>query len=201
MSDEKKVEKKEKKECDQMMKRIAELEGQIEALKDEKAKIVKAAEENQKFAEDWKNKYYQVYADMANTRKQVEKETSDYKKYAIKSIVEELIPSLDIFDMALKNKPEDEKLLSFLKGFEMVQTKMINTLEQNHVTIITPNKGDEYDPNTMEAYSTIEGEEDNKVIDVYTKGYKMYDHLLRPSGVIISKKVEKKEEVEEKKAE
>lgn len=201
MSDEKKVEKKEKKECDQMMKRIAELEGQIEALKDEKAKIVKAAEENQKFAEDWKNKYYQVYADMANTRKQVEKETSDYKKYAIKSIVEELIPSLDIFDMALKNKPEDEKLLSFLKGFEMVQTKMLNTLEQNHVTIITPNKGDEYDPNTMEAYSTIEGEENNKVIDVYTKGYKMYDHLLRPSGVIISKKDEKKEEVEEKKAE
>ncbi len=147
--------------------------------------------------DEWKNKYYQVYADMSNTRKQLEKEMADFKKYAKKSLIEELIPALDGFDMALKKEPEDETLKKYLQGFKMIHTKLIEVLKSQNVTIISPNPGDDYDPNTMQAFSTVEGEEDNKVADVFTKGYQMYEHLLRPCGVIVTKK--KEEKVEEKK--
>lgn len=176
--------------------------GLKDSMLEDYKKRVTEAETNLKIAEDeredWKNKYYEAYADMANTRKQVEKEVSEFKKYAKQDLIEELIPTLDSFDMALKNEPDDPKIKSYVQGFKMIHSKLLNTLKQCHVEIIDPKLGDEYDPNTMQAYSTVEGEEDNKVADKFTKGYKLYDHLLRPAGVIITKKKEE-EKVEESK--
>jgi molecular chaperone GrpE len=188
--------KDEKKE-DSSKENKKHLEKEIEELKKKVADYQAKFEEADKKADDWKNKYFQAYADMSNTRKQVEKETSDFKKYAKQSLIEELIPALDGFDMALKNEPKDEVVKKYLQGFVMIHSKLIAVLKQQDVTIIDPKHGDEYDPDTMQAFSTVDGEEDNKVADVFTKGYKMFGHLLRPAGVIVTKK----KEVEEVKAE
>lgn len=185
-------------------KEVKKHEKEIEELKKKVLEYQNKFEEADKKADDWKNKYFQAYADMSNTRKQVEKETSDFKKYAKQSLIEELIPALDGFDMALKNEPKDEVVKKYLQGFVMIHSKLLTVLKQQDVTIIDPKKGDDYDPDTMQAFSTVEGEEDNKIADVYTKGYKMFDHLLRPCGVIVTKKKEepaedKKDDVEEAK--
>lgn len=179
-------------------KKIKELEAEIEKLKGKLNENQKKFEEADKKADEWKNKYYQAYADMANTRKQVEKETSDFKKYAKQSLVEEMIPALDGFDMALKNEPKDDVIKNYLKGFNMIHSKLLAVLEQQNVTIVNPKIGEDYNPSTMQAFSTVEGEEDNKVAEVFTKGYKMYEHLLRPAGVIVTKKKEKPAEEEKK---
>lgn len=150
-----------------------------------------------KEAEDWKNKYYLAYADMANTRKEVQRETEDFKKYAKQSVIEEFIPVLDSFDMALKNEPEDPVVRKYLEGFKMIHGKLINSLVQMGIEIVDPKKGEAFDPNKMNAFSAVDGEEDNLVADTFLKGYRLHDHLLRPAGVIITKKVEKKEEEKE----
>ncbi len=198
----KKEEAKEEKKEDSSKELKKHYEKEIEDLKKKVRDYQNRFEEADKKADEWKNKYFQAYADMSNTRKQVEKETSDFKKYAKQSLIEELIPALDGFDMALKNEPKDEVVKKYLQGFVMIHSKLIAVLKQQDVTIIDPKKGDEYDPDTMQAFSTVEGEEDNKVADVFTKGYKMFDHLLRPCGVIVTKKKEVEEvKVEEKPAE
>ena len=78
----------------------------------------------------------------------------------------------------------------------MIHKKLLYTLKQLSVVIIDPEIGSEYNPHEMQAYSTIDGEEDNKVAEVFTKGYRLHDHLLRPAGVIVTQKKqeEKKEE-------
>ena len=152
-----------------------------------------------KEAEDWKNKYYLAYADMANTRKEVQRETEDFKKYAKQSVIEEFIPVLDSFDMALKNEPEDPVVRKYLEGFKMIHGKLLNSLVQMGIEIVDPKKGEAFDPNKMNAFSAVDGDEDNLVADTFLKGYRLHDHLLRPAGVIITKKVEKKEKAEEKK--
>ena len=38
----------------------------------------------------------------------------------------------------------------------------------------------------MNAVDTVEGEEDNKVVKLYTKGYKLHDRIIRPAGVQVS---------------
>lgn len=178
------------KQLDELKIKLSEAQGQVDDYQ-------KKFEDADKNADDWKNKYFQVFADISNTRKQVERETADFKKYAKQSLIEELIPALDGFDMALKNEPKDEVVKKYLQGFVMIHNKLITVLNEQHVELIDPKVGDDYDPNTMQAFSTVEGEEDNKIADVYTKGYKMYDHLLRPAGVIVTKK---KEEVKEEAA-
>lgn len=193
-AEEKKSEPNLKEENEKLLKEVQELKHQV---KDYQSKF----EEADKSADSWKNKYYEVYADMANARKQVERENNDFKKYAQQSFIEELIPTFDSFDMALKNEPKDPAIKAYVQGFQMIHSKLLYALQQNHVDIIDPKVGDDYDPNLMQAYSTVDGKEDNKVAEVYTKGYKLYDHLLRPAGVIITKKAveEKKADAEEKK--
>ncbi|MFA6860771.1 MAG: nucleotide exchange factor GrpE [Bacilli bacterium] len=170
----------------------------LKASLDEMTKKAQTAEakfeEADKNTEMWKNKYYSVYADMANTRKQIAKENDDFKKYAQQGVIEELIPALDGFDMALKKSPDDEAIKKYLEGFKMINEKILGVLKSLNVEIIEPKPGDEYDPNRMNAFSTIDGKEDNKVADVFLRGYKLHDHLLRPAGVVITKKAEVKEE-------
>ncbi len=186
-----KTEEKKPSEIDLLKKEIDELKKKVQ----ESQSLYEKADKEK---DDWKNKYYEAYADMANLRKQVQKECDDAKRYASKSFVEELIPTLDSFDFALKNPSDDPKIKQYVQGFEMIHSKMINTLTQLGVSIIAPEIGSEYDPHKMQAFSTVDGEEDNKIAEVYCKGYALHEHLLRPAGVIVTAKVvEKKEDTVE----
>lgn len=189
------MKEKETKKATSTEENVTELNKLVEELRSKFETAEKNFEEADKDREEWKNKYYGAYADMANLRKQVEKENADFKKYACQSLIEELIPVLDSFDLALKNEPADEKIKNYLQAFQMIHNKLLNTLQNVHVTIVDPKVGDEYDPNCMQAYSTTEGEEDNKVAEVFTKGYMLYEHLIRPAGVIVSLKAQKEENV------
>ena len=196
-SSEKEEKKNEKKEAKKEKEKLEFLEKQLDEMTKRAVEFQDKYEAADKEKDDWKNKYYTCYADMSNVRKQVEKENADFKKYAARSLIEELIPTLDAFDMALKNEPADPVVKNYVQGFKMIHNKLLYTLKQVHVEIIDPQVGEDYDPTTMQAFSTVEGEEDNKVADSFTKGYKLYEYLLRPAGVIITKKAEKEEKKEE----
>ena len=169
------------------------LEEEIHSLKIQIDNLNVDVANAKKEAADWKNKYYLAYADMANTRKEVQRETEDFKKYAKQSVIEEFIPVLDSFDMALKNEPDDPVIGKYLEGFKMIHGKLLTALVQMGIEIIDPKQGEEFDPHRMNAFSAVDGEEDNKVYETFLKGYRLHDHLLRPAGVIITKKAEKKE--------
>lgn len=198
MSEEKKevkVEEEKKKEKEEKNPSEADLlKKENEELKKKVLEFQKEYEKADHEKDDWKNKYYEAYADMANLRKQVQKECDDAKRYACKSFIEELIPTLDSFDYALKSEPKDPMVKQYVQGFEMIHSKMLNTLTQLGVTVIAPEIGSEYDPHKMQAFSTVDGEEDNRIAEVYCKGYALYEHLLRPAGVIVTMKASEKKE-------
>jgi molecular chaperone GrpE (heat shock protein) len=58
------------------------------------------------------------------------------------------------------------------------------------VSEIAPKVGDAYDLNTMHAVDTVpsDGEPGKRVMKVYTKGYKLYDRLIRPVMVSVRSK-------------
>jgi len=199
---EKKEEKKtESPELLEARKKAEELEKKLE----ESEKNFQAAEKNfeaaDRSADEWKNKYYQVYADMANTRRQVQREGEDFKKYALQDFVKEIIPTLDAFDMAVKTPPEEEALKKYYEGFQMIHRKLLDALTRNGVEILDPKPGDPYDPNTMEAFTTVEAEKGNLVHETYVKGYRLRDHLLRAAGVIATVEKPKEEKKDETKKE
>ena len=153
-------------------------------------------------AEHWKNEYYNAYADMANLRKQIEKDHRESLKYRIEGFAENLLSILDAFDMALKNKPTTTEMKNYLIGFEYVHNSLLSVLENEGIQILEPKIGDKFDENTMHAVEATESDgEENLITEVRMKGYKLHDHLIRAAMVAVSKHPSPKDEKEEDKRE
>ena len=171
-----------------------------ELPKKEKKKVEKLVEEVEKLKADvehWKNEYYRAYADTKNLRNNLERDYKESLKYRSEGFIEELLPVLDSFHMALANEPTDPALKNYLVGFQFIYRNLVSILENEGVTEISPQIGDKFDPHTMNAVDTVEQEEENKVLKVYGNGYKLHDRIVRTAMVQVSvRPVENKENKE-----
>ena len=88
--------------------------------KKEKKKTEKLLEEIERLkaeSDHWKNEYYRAYADTKNLRNNLEKDFKEAMRYRSEGFIEELLPVLDSFHMALANEPTDQALKNYLIGF------------------------------------------------------------------------------------
>ena len=181
MPKENKDQVKEEKSKDK--KKIQELEAELEKLKAE--------------VEHWKNEYYRAYADTKNLRSNLEKEHSEAIRYRAMGFIEELLPVLDSFHMALDNEPASPEVKNYLVGFQFIYRNLVSALENEGVSEIAPQVGDKFSADKMDAVDVTEQEgEENLVTKVYAKGYALHGRLIRPARVSVSKN--KKEENETK---
>lgn len=151
-------------------------------------KLICEIERLKKEVESWKDKAYRTAADCDNLRKSYEKDHENLLKYRAMGFVEKLLPALDSFHLSLMVKPDNPALLNYVKGFEMIYRQMLSSLEQEGVKQISPEIGVEFDADVMQAIDIKEGEDDNKVLQVYSNGYILKDRLVRPAMVVVSKK-------------
>lgn len=173
---------------------VKEVENPRKAIK---RKIEKLNEEIEKLQADvnhWKNEYYRAYADTKNLRTSLEKEHQAAIKYRAEGFIDDLLPVLDSFYLALANEPTDPALKNYLIGFQYIYRNLVTVLENEGVTEISPNVGDKFDPSIMNAMEVIEDEgEENRVLKIYSKGYKLHDRLIRPVNVAVSGHKKKEE--------
>ena len=174
-----------KKENEELKKKVLEFQKEYEKADHEK--------------DDWKNKYYEAYADLDNTRKALQKDHENMLKYRAQGFVENMLQPLDSFDMALRNEPKDEVLKNYLKGFKMIYSQFQKVLADESVTEVDPKVGEPFDATKMHAIQTIKGEQDDLVASVYVKGYYLKDRLIRPAMVVVTKKETEEEKSEEEK--
>lgn len=169
--------------------------------KNKKTKIDKKDEEIAKLSADvdhWKNEYYRAYADTQNLRKLLEKDYKNALKYRIEGLIDELLPVLDGFHMALAATPANPEVANYCVGFQYIYRNLLTVLEAEGVSEIAPNVGVDFDPNVMDAMEVEESDgEPNKVIRVIVKGYKLHDRLVRPARVVVSKAKEENKDIAE----
>jgi molecular chaperone GrpE len=150
---------------------------------------------------EWKNKYYLAYADTQNLRKDLEKDHDNAIKYRAEGFLDALLPALDSFYIALQSSPKDAEAKAYQQGFQYLYNQIENALFAEGVSEILPKVGDKFDPALMHAVDVKEGEEDGKIVQIFAKGYKLHDRLVRPAMVSVSqKKVEPKDEKNDSKA-
>ena len=151
----------------------------IKKIKDE-LKICK--EERQEYLDGWQRSK----ADFMNLKKRSLEENSESRERAIENFVIDLLPVLDSFDMAFKDKEAWESApIQWRKGIEYIYTQLQNTLSTNSIDVLNP-IGANFDPNihnSVENVSVSEKENDGKIIEVVMKGYKIKDRILRPAHV------------------
>lgn len=158
----------------------AEVETNVEELK---------AEEN-KEAEDFKNKFYYLAAEMDNLRKRHEREREQLIKFGNEKVLSGLIEVVDNLERTLTaiEKDEDEKVKNIVVGIDMVRKQFMDTLKNNGLEIVEA-VGKEFDPNFHEALAQqpAEGKKDGEVILEYQKGYLLNGRLLRAAKVVVAK--------------
>ncbi len=124
-----------------------------------------------------------LQAEFENARKRAEREKADYRDYATGNVVEQFLPVLDNFELALKAKGSSDQLRS---GVELIVKQMEEALRQLQVTPV-PAVGEEFDPRYHEALGSIERDDlpDHTIAEEIRRGYKLRERLLRPSMVRI----------------
>jgi molecular chaperone GrpE len=132
-----------------------------------------------------KDAYLRLRADFDNSRKRMEREKSEYYRFALGGTVRELLPVLDNLDRALAMAGERDD--EFIEGVRMIRVLFEDVLQKLGVTSIGQ-PGDEFDPNFHEAVSSEERPDlpPHSIIDVLQKGYVMNDRLIRPAMVRVA---------------
>lgn len=163
-------------------------------MKHNKKASTSELEEKLKTAEDeafdWKNKYYMVLADMQNLRKSLEEDHRNAIRYRSEGFLENLLPALDGFFMALNSPVNTPEAKNYQQGFIYIYNQIQNALESEGVTEILPKVGDPFDANSMNAVDVVDGDEENdgKIALVFSKGYRLHEKMIRPANVKVFKK-------------
>ena len=129
-----------------------------------------------------------VQAEFENYRKRVIKEQTALVDRATQGLVEQLLPVLDSFDLALKNSDAagSDDTESVRKGVELVYAELLGVLEKAGLSRVEA-EGKPFDPNVHEAVMQEEGEGEPVVTDVLRTGYTLKGRVLRPAMVKVSR--------------
>ena len=129
-----------------------------------------------------------VQAEFENYRKRVIKEQTALVDRATEGLVEQLLPVLDSFELALKNfdAAGSEDTESVRKGVELVYAELLGVLEKAGLSRVEA-EGKPFDPNVHEAVMQEEGDGEPVVTDVLRTGYTLKGRVLRPAMVKVSR--------------
>ncbi|HTW61733.1 MAG TPA: nucleotide exchange factor GrpE [Terracidiphilus sp.] len=125
-----------------------------------------------------------LQAEFDNARKRAERERLEFRDYATGSVVEQFLPVLDNFDLALKSTGSAEQLRS---GVALIVKQMEEILRQMQVVAV-PAVGEAFDPRVHEALGSVERDDlpDQHVAEEVRRGYKLRERLLRPALVRVA---------------
>ena len=146
----------------------------------------KPSEEERLKAEnaDLRDKYLRLLAEFDNYRKRSVKERQEIYPTATAQAVEAFLPLADNFERAANAESTDEK---YKAGVMMIYDQLANAFKKLGVEEIA-RVGETFDPSVENAVSHIEDENlgENTVAQVYQKGYRLGDKVIRPATVVIA---------------
>ncbi|HTA80650.1 MAG TPA: nucleotide exchange factor GrpE [Terracidiphilus sp.] len=166
---------------------VAAAENEQEATQVKRADLEKAkAEFEQLKAERDQliDRLARTQAEFENARKRAEREKQEFRDFAVGNVVEQFLPVIDNFELALKATGSTEQLRS---GVELIVKQMEEILRQLQVQPVAT-VGEEFDPRHHEALGTVERDDlpDQHVAEEVRRGYKLRERLLRPALVRIA---------------
>ena len=132
-----------------------------------------------------------LQAEFENARKRDARERADFRDFAVSGAVEQFLPVLDNFQLALGSSGSLEQLRS---GLELVVKQMEEVLRSLNVQPVEA-VGARFDPRVHEALESIDRTDlpDHQVLDEVRRGYRIKDRLLRPALVRVVNNPQQKE--------
>ena len=151
----------------------------------EKAALEAKLEASEKKNEELKNQLLRTAAEYDNYRKRSQREADQKFNDGVSHAVTQILGILDTLDMAANAACADE---NYKKGVTMTLDKAAKALETLHITEIEA-LNQPFDPNFMNAVQQVpaaEGQESGSVVQVFQKGYKIGDKIIRHAMVVVA---------------
>ncbi|WP_078125812.1 nucleotide exchange factor GrpE [Leptospira alexanderi] len=145
-----------------------------------------------KEVESLKDSWARERAEFQNFKRRSAQEFVSIRKEAVKSLVSGFLNPIDNLERVGATQSPSEELKPFVDGVAMILKEFYSVLEKSNVIRFDP-KGESFDPMSMEALSSEEGDQysEETVIDVYQAGYYYKENedkfTLRPARVRIGK--------------
>lgn len=140
-------------------------------------KIKKNAEEVEKKEQKLEDQLKRILADYQNLEKRVAQEKEELKKSANRELILRFLPALDTLILTDKHTQDEGLKLSIKHIFDTLEKEGLKKIEA---------KGQDFNPEFMEAVHVVQGEE-GKVIEELRTGYFLNDKVLRPAQVVVGR--------------
>ncbi len=178
MAEEKKTVNKESEKDENTVEKETVKQPKRKTKKDDEVAKIKAELDTQK------DLLMRTAAEFDNYKRRTEKERISVAEYAKAEVIKKLLPILDNIDRA---KGLDSSSPDYIKGIEMIVKQFEGLTEQLSLESIAE-EGDVFDPNYHEAVMHIEDENynENVIVEVLQKGYKLGDTVVRPAMVKVA---------------
>jgi molecular chaperone GrpE len=131
---------------------------------------------------DYESLYLRAKADLENYRKQVERDKSEFAKFASENLITQLLPILNNFQRAKTHLPEGLQDDEWAKGIMGVEKQFEQVLESAGLQKIEINIGESCDTTLHEAIATGEGKS-GEILEVIEAGYELNGKVLRAAKV------------------
>lgn len=137
-------------------------------------------------AAEWQNKYLRLHAEWDTYRRRMKEQREEEKLRATEKLVEDIIPVLDDFERTINYATENGEE-GLLGGVIAVHNKLNEALVKEGVEVIDP-VGQPYEALEAQAVATVDNPAvpDETVEQVYQKGYRMGNKVIRPAMVTVA---------------
>jgi molecular chaperone GrpE len=155
----------------------AQLQSEVDRIKGERDQLVE--------------RLARLQAEFENARKREARERTDFREFAVSGAVEQFLPVLDNFQLALGSAGSVEQLRT---GIELIVKQMEEVLRSLNVVPVET-VGTKFDPRVHEALESVDRSDlpDHQVLEEVRRGYRIRDRLLRPALVRIVNNPQQKE--------
>ena len=133
----------------------------------------------------WREMALRTAAEYDNYRKRCVKDREEFTKYANRSLLEELLPVIDNFEMGMQMAAQQGTDSMIYIGMSMVQKQLADFLSAQGVEAIEATPGQEFDHNVHEAIMSEPSDQpEGTIIRILRRGYNLRGRLLRPVNVV-----------------
>lgn len=158
-----------------------QLAQEIESLRERVDEFRERADEQQTTIDDLESSLKRSQADFQNYKKRMEKRRKQERKRATEDLISRIIDVRDNLKRALDQDGE------IREGIETTLRQFDRVLEQENVSEIAPDPGEEIDPQRHEVLMRVESDQPEDTIDdVHRPGYEMADKIIREAQVTVS---------------
>jgi molecular chaperone GrpE len=161
-----------------------------ESSEDHEAKLADDLEEltaRAQKADEYLELAQRTKADFENYRKRAAREAGAAQERGVLKLAKELLPAVDNLDRAVEAVETSSNGSDLLAGIKLVHAEVLAALARVGVEPFDP-VGEPFDPSCQEAVAQqpIDGAQPGTVAEVYQRGYRLGESVIRPARVLVA---------------